>query len=54
VEIKGDLWKYYVNDAYVGTIENTMKGAKYLVGLRSCLELTIAFKQLKVSKIREN
>jgi len=54
VEFSGDIWKYYVNDAYVGTIENTMKGSKYLVGLRGCLKQTIAFEQLKVSKVREN
>jgi hypothetical protein len=54
VEVRGDTWKYYVNDAYIGPIMNTMKVNKYIIGLRVCTGQTIAFEQLKISRIREN
>jgi hypothetical protein len=54
VEVRGGTWKYYVNDAFVGTLANTMEINTYLVGLRDCLEQAVAFEQLKISRTREN
>jgi hypothetical protein len=54
VEVRGDSWKYFVNDAYLGEITNTLRMNKYLVGLRGCQEQTIAFEQLKISRVRAN
>lgn len=53
VEVRGDTWKYYVNDAYIGAITNTMNMNTYLIGLRVCPEQTIAFEQFKISRVHE-
>ncbi len=52
VEVRGNTWKYFVNDTYIGTITNTMKMNKYTIGLRVCRTQTIAFEQLKIRSIR--
>jgi hypothetical protein len=54
VEVRGNIWKYYVNDAYIGTITNTMKMNKAIIGLRVCRAQTIAVEQLKISRVLEN
>jgi hypothetical protein len=54
VEVRGDTWKYYVNGAYIGAIMNAMKMNKYIIGLRVCQGQTIAFEQLKISRVLEN
>jgi hypothetical protein len=53
VEVRGDTWKYYVNGEYVGMITNTLKMDRYVIGLRVCEKQTIAFEQLKISRVRE-
>lgn len=54
VEVRGNTWKYYVNGAYIGTVENTLELNTYTFGLRVCQGQTIAFDQLKICRVPEN
>jgi hypothetical protein len=54
VEVRGDTWNYYVNGAYIGTIQNTLKLSAYTFGLSVCKGQTIAFEQLKIYRVPEN
>ena len=50
IEVRGDTWNYYVNDAYIGAVPNTMSINTYLIGLRICPRQAIAFEQFKISR----
>lgn len=50
LEARGDTWKYFVNDAYIGAVTK-LKMTKYMLGLRVCQEQEIAFEQLKISRV---